>query len=155
MWGPVPAPGDGQHCGEGRFLGGLPLLMGCLCHFPGVTAPAVPPRSPAKMQELGTRGTAVPGTTHPAGSTRPHACPPATGMVTKRPFAEGTGGAGAGLGGGVGGGWWHRLSSHPLARSGCHVPTGVWHVSWQLQRGEPAQEEVPWNEPPIPAGGPR
>lgn len=63
------------------------------------------------------------------------------------------GGLGPGWGGGVGGGWWHRLSSHPLARSGCHVPTGVWHVSWQLQRGEPAQEEVPWNERPIPAGG--
>lgn len=73
-------------------MGGLPLLMGCLCHFPGVTAPAVPPRSPAKTQVLGTRGTAVPGTTHPGGSTRPTACPPATGMVTKRPFAEGTGG---------------------------------------------------------------
>ncbi|XP_052665479.1 protein KRBA1 [Harpia harpyja] len=124
----TPKPIPAWPAAAGRRRGAaVPGTGGCSVSAAGVTAPAVPPRSPAKTRAVGTRGTAVPGDTHPARSTRPPACPP-----RRRDGDQET-----------------------LCRSGCRVPTGVWHASWQLQRGEPAQEEVPWNEPPIPTGGPR
>ncbi|XP_075603086.1 protein KRBA1 isoform X2 [Balearica regulorum gibbericeps] len=55
----------------------------------GVMAPAMPPGTLAKTPALGLCGTAAPGDTHPAGSTRPPTHLLATGMATKRPSAEG------------------------------------------------------------------
>ncbi|XP_074899247.1 uncharacterized protein LOC142038102 [Buteo buteo] len=132
----TPKPIPAWPAAAGRRQGAaVPGTGGCSVSAAGVTAPAVPPRSPAKTRALGTRGTAVPGDARPAGSTRPPACPPAAGMVTKRPFAEA--GAMSPPGSGMCPG---SCSGVSLPKKGCPG------MSPPSPREDPGEAQDPWAE---------
>ncbi|XP_029863991.1 protein KRBA1 isoform X2 [Aquila chrysaetos chrysaetos] len=131
---PKPIPAWPAAAGRSRGAA-VPGTGGCSVSAAGATAPAVPPRSPAKTRALGTHGTAVPGDTRPAGGSRPPACPPTAGMVTKRPFAEADAVSPPGSG------------MCPGSCSGVSLPKKRCHgMSPPSPRESPGEAQDPWAE---------